>query len=329
MEKIAAAVRERAQRALATGEVERVFAWRRGEFWYDVTPAVFETAEEVDELLWDSFCVANLSKYLSGAARQGRKIGVFVKGCDALAFNQLLQDNRISRDNVLLLGLPCPGMVDPDKLKKAKLHRGVRAAMRDGETLVLQGKHGDQRVEALAYLYDKCQGCRHPNPVVYDELLAEPQPVRTPAADRFAQVAELEALSAEEKFLFWQAQFDKCIRCNACRNICPACSCEKCIFDNGDSGVAAKANADACEEQFFHLIRAYHVAGRCVDCGECSRVCPAGIPIHLLNRKIIKDIQETYGDYEAGLDPNAPAPLVTYRLDDADPFDGHQKGGKA
>ena len=52
----------------------------------------------------------------------------------------------------------------------------------------------------------------------------------------------------------------------------------------------------------FHIIRAFHVAGRCTDCGECSRVCPQHIPLHLLNRKFIKDINELYGEYQAGAD---------------------------
>lgn len=329
METVAEALRVRAKKALANGEVDRIFAWKRGEFWYDATPAVFETAEETDELLWDSFCVANLSKYLVGAQKQGLTLGVFLKGCDALAFNQLLKDNRIARESVRVFGVPCPGMIDPDKLKRAKLHRGLSQVKRRGDTLLLCGKKGEQEAAARDYFYEKCLACRHPNPVVYDELMAELQMEPDNTAVRFAKVEELEAMTPEARFAFWQMEFSKCIRCNACRNICPACSCEKCIFDNHDSGVAAKANEDSCEEAFFHLIRAYHVAGRCVDCGECSRVCPQSIPLQLLNRKLIKDINALYGEYEAGLEPQGAAPLTAYRLDDEDPFDGRSKGGRA
>ena len=76
----------------------------------------------------------------------------------------------------------------------------------------------------------------------------------------------------------------------------------------------------------FHIIRAFHVAGRCTDCGECSRVCPQGIPLHLLNRKFIRDINENYGEYQAGADDNSPWPLVDYTQDDVEP--GAIKGGK-
>ena len=77
----------------------------------------------------------------------------------------------------------------------------------------------------------------------------------------------------------------------------------------------------------FHIIRAYHVAGRCTDCGECSRVCPQNIPLHLLNRKFIKDMNELYGDYQAGEDTGARAPLVNFTKDDVEPSIVYERGG--
>ena len=106
---------------------------------------------------------------------------------------------------------------------------------------------------------------------------------------------------------------------SACRDVCPACTCEKCVFGNPNSGVENKAIADSFEEKMFHIIRAFHVAGRCTDCGECSRVCPQGIPLHLFNRKFIKDINALYGEYQAGSDLESKAPLTSFRMDDAEP----------
>ena len=69
----------------------------------------------------------------------------------------------------------------------------------------------------------------------------------------------------------------------------------------------------------FHIIRAFHVAGRCTDCGECSRVCTQGIPLHLFNRKFIKDIDEFYGEFQAGVDPEAKSPLTSFTFNDVEP----------
>ncbi|MBQ8697088.1 MAG: 4Fe-4S dicluster domain-containing protein, partial [Clostridia bacterium] len=93
-------------------------------------------------------------------------------------------------------------------------------------------------------------------------------------------------------------------------------TCEVCVFNNPNSGAETKAPSDTYEEQMFHIIRAFHVAGRCTDCGECSRVCPQNIPLHLLNRKFIKDINENYGEYQAGAEVGSRAPLVNYTESD-------------
>lgn len=77
----------------------------------------------------------------------------------------------------------------------------------------------------------------------------------------------------------------------------------------------------------FHIIRAFHVAGRCTDCGECSRVCPQGIPLHLLNRKFIKDINDFYGDYQAGEVAEQRNPLVNFTEGDIEPTEISDKGG--
>ena len=173
-------------------------------------------------------------------------------------------------------------------------------------------------------MLERCHVCKGKEHKIYDELLGESSD--TLDADRFAEVARIEAMSPEEKFTFFQAELSKCIRCNACRNVCPACSCRKCVFDSTKFDSAQKANATSFEEKMFHIIRAFHVAGRCTDCGECSRVCPQGIPLHLFNRKFIKDINELYGEYQAGADLEAKGPLTNFTLEDAEPSIVKERG---
>ncbi|MDO4363521.1 MAG: 4Fe-4S dicluster domain-containing protein, partial [Clostridia bacterium] len=102
----------------------------------------------------------------------------------------------------------------------------------------------------------------------------------------------------------------------------------KCVFDNDNSGVAQKAAQTSFEESNFHIIRAFHVAGRCTDCGECSRVCPQNIPLHLLNRKFIKDANELYGEYQAGEDADSRFPLVNFDYNDCEPSVVYERGGQ-
>ena len=59
------AIKEKAKQLLSDGTVTRVIGWKKGEFAYDITPAVFETADEIDrDFVYDDFTAANVSKYL-------------------------------------------------------------------------------------------------------------------------------------------------------------------------------------------------------------------------------------------------------------------------
>ncbi len=133
-------------------------------------------------------------------------------------------------------------------------------------------------------MLERCYVCKGKEHVVYDEIIGESKDT-SEGADRFSEVSRIENMSPEEKFAFFQKELSKCIRCNACRNVCPACSCRKCVFDSNKFDSAQKANTDSFEEKMFHIIRAFHVAGRCTDCGECSRVCPQGIVSLALSEK--------------------------------------------
>ncbi len=327
MEKITEKMRDTARSALEHGKVEKIIGWKKGDTFDDSYPVFITDMDGIDSLVWDSFCVNNLSKYLIQQLKNHEKIGVFLNGCDSRAFSQILKDNRIDRDKVVIYGVSCPGMIDPEKVKKQGLHKDLIRVKRSGNELIFIKSEGEKTIAAGEFEYDKCLNCRYPNPVVYDQLITEPVDREVDPLERFKDVKNLEALSAQERSDYWADQFSKCIKCNACRNICPACSCEKCVFDNDKAEISGKAKWDS-EEQFYHIIRAYHVAGRCVECGECSRVCPVGIPLHKLNNKIIKDISELYGEYDAGVDPSKEAPIGTYKLDDSDSFTAHGGGKK-
>ena len=315
----------RAAALLADGTVNRVLGWKKGEFVYDVTPAVFTSEEELkSSFVYDDFCGNNLSKYLIKESRKEGKILVFLKPCDTYSFNQLIKEHRILRDNVYVVGVPCDGKVSAEKVKAVA--EGITGIMVDGEAVHIETLYGDKNVSRSDVLAERCTSCKSNKHVAYDELLGEDGEVLD--SNRFDMVAKLEAMTPDERFEFWRGELSRCIRCNACRNVCPACSCEKCVFDNDASGVANKAAADSFEENMFHIIRAFHVAGRCTDCGECSRVCPQQIPLHLLNRKFIKDINELYGEYQAGEDTESRAPLTNYTTDDAEPSVVYHRGEK-
>ena len=321
-------MKKRAIELLADGTVAKVIGWAKGEFAYDITPAVFETAEEIEKnFVYDDFCGANVSKYVMKEQKKGDdKILVFLKPCDTYSFNQLTAEQKIKRENVYVIGISCDGKADVSRIKAAGID-GITGIETEGENYIVKTIYGDEKIAKQDALAERCVNCKSKKLTVYDEIIGENGEVVSDSG-RFDLVEKLENMTAEERFDFWRGELSRCIRCNACRNVCPACTCEQCVFDNPNSGVAQKAAADSFEENMFHIIRAFHVAGRCTDCGECSRVCPDHIPLHILNRKFIKDIDTFYGEYQAGDDTDVKHPLISFTVDDVEPSIVHERGNE-
>ncbi len=306
----------RAKELMSDNTVARVLAWKKGDLPYDREVAFFDTVESLDNLVYDDFCAANLSKYMIEASKLEGKTLVCLKPCDSFSFNQLVAEHRIDRDKAYIIGVGCRGKLSENKLRENDI-KGILDIEVCGDTLNVSTLYGDKTIAYADAMLSRCHVCRGKTHAVCDETMFESQD--TTDSDRFDEVRKIEAMSPAEKFAFFKNELSKCIRCNACRNVCPACSCRKCVFDSTKFDSQQKANVDPFEEKMFHIIRAFHVAGRCTDCGECSRVCPQGIPLHLFNRKFIKDINELYGEYQAGADVNAKPPLTNYTQGDAEP----------
>ena len=306
---------------LESGEVQRVVGWKKGDLGYNPEPAYFESAEALKDLVYDGFCGANLSKYMIKACELEGKTLVLLKPCDTYSFNQLIKEHRISKDKIYVIGVGCKGKLDIEKIKAMGI-KGITAISGveitdDCDTINIETVYGNKTVAYKDAMLERCHVCKGKEHKISDEIFFES--AETDDGDRFAGVDYIESLSPEEKFEFFKKELSKCIRCNACRNVCPACSCRKCVFDSTKFDADRKANVDPFEESMFHIIRAFHVAGRCTDCGECSRVCPQGIPLHLFNRKFIKDINEFYGEYQAGAEVDERSPLTNFTFDDLEP----------
>ncbi|MBI5648388.1 MAG: 4Fe-4S dicluster domain-containing protein [Ignavibacteriae bacterium] len=282
-------VKDIARDLLSSGAVEAVIGYEAAGP-HHTRPLIARTAEEAERLVFNHSALNNLAVYLSRQKRPGAgKVAVVAKGCDARAIVMLIQEQQIDRDSVFVIGVHCGGVTET--MGQDWANCGAAA---------------------------KCIHCTVQAPFFADAVAGEAAAYDKPADTKGARIGELAAMSAADRFAYWAAEFDRCIRCHACRQVCPMCYCEQCIADKNmpqwiETSASLRGNTS------WNIIRAFHLGGRCVGCNECERACPADIPLSLLNRTLGMTARAEF-NYVAGMDPASPTLVGTYNASDREEY---------
>jgi formate dehydrogenase subunit beta len=317
MGELTLAIREHAARLLQEGRVDVVIGFKAGTLPGRAQPAFVTEPEQAGELVHNGFCQNNLASYLTRRPRTER-IGIICRGCESRAVHVLVSEHQHDREQLYVIGVPCAGIIDWHKIERqGGLDLEATDVWEEGDQVIIALEDGEQRYARADVLDDACLRCVHPQPTDADLLLAD-LPDNGASTDTWAAVAAFESLPPAERFARFAQEAERCIRCYACREACPTCYCSECFVDHNfprwcESMVTAGGT------QAWHIVRAFHQAGRCVSCGACERACPMEIKMTYLTDKLGYDMAQQYG-FEPGMSDDARPPFAAFTLDDADRF---------
>jgi formate dehydrogenase subunit beta len=338
VENVEKKLRGEAKGLLAEKKVDVVVGYEKGTLPLTATPCFITTPEEADRLVWNPFCVQNLAKFVHDLlgqhheaqkrvkpeAKQKKVVGVVARGCTSRSLVIQLQEKQYGRDEIVILGVPCGGYLDGKKLAALAGGEEVReGSLTDGKIVVKTGK-GENQADLKALLADNCLVCRFNSPVISDIQTGEIAPV-VEAEKEYEPVTAFENLAPEARWAYFEKEMAKCIRCCACRNVCPSCYCRICFADQSQPRWVDIGD-NPSDTQLFQLMRMYHMVGRCVDCGSCTAVCPMGVDLRKFLKKLDKDAFDMFS-HRAGASMEAPAPLGAYKETDGEEFIFEPKHG--
>lgn len=302
-------LRELVKEELKSGKISAFIGFRK----VDGIPGkrtvhICEKPEDTDCLVYDSFCVQNLTRlllgktnYLKALKEPRKKIGILVKGCDAKSIMVSITENKIDRHDLWIVGVHCAGVIDAMRLRDS-LSTDTIKIIDDGKSIQLSLVDGSEmKLERKDWLSAKCLHCSTTKPDDFDVLIPDDEPRESQDNLDLGWVEDYVSKPFNLKKEFIQEHLSRCTMCFACRDACPGCHCnENCVMDRQKLPESFLHKSHELKDILtYHFIHFFHLADRCTNCGECTRACPEEIPLIVITEQL-KLLQRSAWDFEAG-----------------------------
>jgi formate dehydrogenase subunit beta len=327
-QEIEKSMREIARNLLKEKKVDVIIGYANGTVPLSSSPIMITKEEDINKLIWNNLCYINLAKYLVPRIPQlvdpegnNLRVGIVSKGCVGRALIQLSVENQINLDNIKMIGIPCNGIINRKRIEKEIGEKEVFEISAIGNDIIVKGKDFEKKFPFDEYINELCKVCKVKSPPtnanIAEACVGECQEISS-VEDDFTDISDFEAKSSKEKWDYIKNLLESCTRCYACREACPMCYCNLCFVDQNKPVWFGKTT-DISDIIVFHLIRAMHLAGRCVACGACSSVCPMGIDLNLITRKLEKIVKERF-NFTSGIDDETLPPMMSFDMKDEEEF---------
>ncbi|TFF69245.1 MAG: 4Fe-4S ferredoxin [Promethearchaeota archaeon] len=326
--KIEEKMRNIARDLLKEKQVDLIIGYSQGTIPLSSAPIFIRNEDEVHKLIWNNLCYVNLAKYLIPNIKTNNegelidlKVGIVSKGCVARSIIHLMVEHQINKENIIIIGINCNGNLNRRRIEKELGPHEVSETCLLDDYFIVKGEKFEKKFKFDDYMNDLCKHCKIRAPPLSDSLIdiivGESQEVDS-LDDQFEDIIDFEKKSPDERWNYMNELLKDCTRCYACREACPLCYCNLCFVDQNLPTWFGKTS-ELSDILIFHMVRGLHLAGRCVECGACSSVCPMGIDLSLINRKINKIVKDRF-DFVSGLSLEKLSPMMTYKMDDKQEF---------
>lgn len=311
------------EKLLADKKIDVFIGYEKGTLPLRTSPYFLSQGDDVRRLVWNGFCSNNLTVYLprimsfNSKDKKIKRVGILCKGCDSRSLVGLIKENQVKREDLFIVGVSCSGMIDHNKILGQLDDEEIVDIDETADSITVKFKNGEKSFEKKDYLYESCRNCAYPTPTVYDLLIKTAQ-FSTQIFTPDPVTKEFSGKPREERWKIFEGEISRCIRCYACRDACPNCYCKECFAEQTKPQWLGVTN-ELSDVLFYHIIRIFHQAGRCVDCGACVRACPMNIDLRLFTRMLVDEVKERF-NYEPGVSIKERPPLATFKLDDKQEF---------
>jgi hypothetical protein len=185
-------IKDISERLLKECKVDMVIGFRKGTLPMMNEPCFAKTPEDVQNLVWDSNCGINLANYLTDRKEKSDSRNIVTH----------IIENKIKREQLVIIGVPCKGMIDRRKINS--MFRGeISDVTEDENNIKVKGDGFEKVLNKKDVLQQNCELCAHRNPVEYDELIAELVEEQKDI-ERDADVREIETMSPGEKWNYFE-----------------------------------------------------------------------------------------------------------------------------